>query len=123
MDYKKYTNLEKPTEYNKELAGEIAEAFNELEAIQKRAFYLLELTKKHKGLTKRIWRTAEGKHIAFHDLKNDHLKNILNHLLDTNRSISKELKEEARFRGIDIPTTASINNFTLPEREYDYDLV
>lgn len=100
---KEYKKLNKYEEYDKDAAEELAEALTEMHTLGKRLNYLRELVNENPELHTFVWTTAAGESIAIHKIEDDHFKNILQHLVNNNRSISKSLKAEARRRGIEIP--------------------
>lgn len=100
----KYAKLNKVENYDHEAAEQLASAINEIADLEAQAAALKDLVSENKELHQYIWKTAEGKAIAIHDLEDEHLKNILQHLFNNRRSISKIIKAEARKRGITIPT-------------------
>lgn len=102
-DYKKYSELEKTYEYDKKKATVLAEALTEALELKLRLDELERLIKLNKDLKKFIWGTAGGKAVAFHDLEDDHLRNILTYLPAHGLVIPDALKAEARSRGFTIP--------------------
>lgn len=102
-DYKKYSELEKTYDYDKKKATVLAEALTEAIELKLRLDELERLIKLNGNLKKFIWGTAGGKAIAFHDIEDDHLKNILSYLPANGREIPDALKAEARSRGFSIP--------------------
>ena len=102
-DYKKYSELEKTYEYDKKKATVLAEALTEALELKLRLDELERLIKLNKDLKKFIWGTAGGKAVAFHDIEDDHLRNILTYLPAHGRVIPDALKAEARSRGFTIP--------------------
>lgn len=132
-DYKKYEGLEKTFEYDKPKATLLAEATSELVEVLKRKAELERLIKLNGSLKKFLWGTADGKVVAFHDIEDDHLKNILTYLPAHGRDIPEALKSEARTRGFEIPDTnaqfklvagrkfADVEVFEVDEDEELYD--
>lgn len=102
-DYKNYSELEKTYEYDKTKATVLAEAITEAVELKLRLQELERLVKLNNNLKKYIWGTAGGKAIAFHDIEDDHLKNILTYLPAHGREIPDPLKAEARSRDITLP--------------------
>lgn len=96
---KQYTLLNKVNDYDHEVANEVVEAMNEIAILHGRMQFLQNLVDEHKKYQKFVWKTLEGVHIAFHNLEDDHLLNIIKHLQGQGRSISKELRHEAVSRG------------------------
>lgn len=130
-DYKKYEELEKTYDYDKKKATILAEAVSELVEVKKREAELERLIKLNSGLKKYLWGTADGKVIAFHDIEDDHLKNILTYLPANNRTTPDALKAEARSRGIALPdenaqfklvagkSFSNVDVFEVDENDYD----
>lgn len=108
----KYSKLSKVEDYDLEAAEELAAAMNEIIALESRASQLRDLINENKKLHPFVWTTAEGVSSAVHKLEDDHLKNILQHVVNYGQSINKGIKSEARKRGLVIPTEA---------RRIDYD--
>lgn len=105
---KDYSKLFKTYDYDREKAELLSEAMTERYELLKRVKYLEDLAKENKGLAKFLWTTAEGKVIALHKLEDDHLRNILKHIVDRNGVISPALKAEARSRNIEIPAESDM---------------
>lgn len=130
-DFKKYTELEKTYDYDKKKATVLAEAVQELVEVKKREAELERLIKLNGSLKKYLWGTADGKVIAFHDIEDDHLKNILTYLPAHGREIPDPLKAEARSRGLELPAEgaqfklvagkkfANVEVFEIDEEDYD----
>ena len=101
-DYKKLNKFE---DYDKEAAEELAEALNEVNELDVRIGNLRELVNENQELHPFVWRTAENKAIAIHKIEDDHFKNILQHIVNGSRTISKALRGEARKRDVALPTS------------------
>jgi hypothetical protein len=101
---KEYKKLNKVEDYDREATEELAEALNEIVELERRTDQLRELVNENEALHPFVWRTAENVSIAVHKLEDDHLRNILQHLVNHSRPISKAIRSEARSRFIDIPT-------------------
>lgn len=112
-----YKKLELAASYDHELVEELASAMEEIIALDNRKAYLQSLIAEHKNLAKFIWGTAEGELIPHHKLEDDHLKNIMLHLLSTRRQIPKGIRSEAVKRGFDIPTKGSRTQLVLEAGE------
>ena len=133
VDYKKYSELEKTYDYDKKKATVLAEAVSELVEVKRREEELTRLIKLNGSLKKFLWGTADGKVIAFHDIEDDHLKNILTYLPAHDREIPEALKAEARSRGLELPPEgaqfklvagkrfANVEVFEVDEDAEDYD--
>ena len=97
---KDYSGLFPTFDYDKTKASLLAELANETTKLQARLTYLQTIAKENAGLEKFLWKTGEGEVIALHDLKDEHLKNIIGHVTSSARELSPQLVAEARSRGI-----------------------
>lgn len=125
-DFKKYDGLNKTYDYNKEKATLLAEAMTERNALQKRIKYLEELAKDNQDLTAFLWTTLAGECKALHDIDDDHLKNILAHIVNHGGTISPQIKAEATSRGFEIPesnTTEVAMRYLNRGREIDAEII
>lgn len=110
---KQYKSLEKSNDYDHDKADEYAEAVMELKSLQSRREYLQELIDDHSDLKDYMWTTAEGVTLPFHKIEDDHLKNIMTHLIDKNRRIPAQIKAEARSRNLEVPDDSMIQANTI----------
>lgn len=108
MKFKEYTGLEKTFEYSKEKATLLAEAMTEAVELNKRLKYLETLCSENENLKPFLWRTLDGRVIALHDLEDNHLKNIMTHVLKRGDDISAEVQAKARSRSFMIPETPAL---------------
>lgn len=115
-----YKKLNKVANYDREAAEELAEALNELTAIEARVSYLKELVNENSELHNFIWRTGANNNIALHKIEDSHLENIMTHLLATGRPISREIRAEAMSRNLTIPT-ASVNSLLIEAGDFEGD--
>lgn len=99
----KYQKLNKAENYDLDRAELPADLQNEMRDLAIRLDELNELNNDNQELRPFIWKTADGKCIALHKLEDDHLKNILGHLVESGRDIKAEIKAEARKRSIQVP--------------------
>lgn len=111
QDYKK---LDKALEYDQEAAEEYASAANEARALAARLEYLQGIIEENSELSKVVWTTLDGRTIALHKVEDKHLANIMRHLLNGGRPISREIAAEARKRELPIPTGSRM---LMPEFE------
>lgn len=102
---KEYKLLNKVSDYDHDVVNEVVDAMNEIAVLQGRVQFLQNLVNDHKQYQKFIWKTLNGINIAFHNLEDDHLLNIIKHLQDQGRSISRELRNEAISRGFAVADT------------------
>lgn len=105
---KQYKKLNRYEDYDQEAAAELAEALNEIVALEQRLQFLKELVGENKELHAFVWRTAQNVVIALQDIEEDHFKNILQHLVDNGRKISKSLRGEAERRKVPLPTQVKV---------------
>lgn len=117
-DYKSYSELEKTYEYDKKKASVLAEALTEALELKLRLEELERLITLNKDLKKFIWGAADGKAIAFHDIEDDHLRNILTYLPAHGRTTPDALKAEARSRGFTIPDETTTLRL-VPGKKYN----
>lgn len=116
---KDYKKLYKVPEYDIEAVDQLAEALNEIAELEQRIRMLKALIDENSELHPFVWRTAENVVIAIHNLEDDHFSNILQHLLNTGRPISKELRAESVKRNIGIPANPKLiaRDMELTDRE------
>lgn len=115
---KEYKKLHKYEEYDQGAAEELAEVVMEIMEIEKRREYLKELLHENRELQQFLWTTAEGKTLAYHQIPDDHFANILQHVVNHGRRISKAMKAEARKRGMTIPENPKIAAIAQAAAEY-----
>jgi hypothetical protein len=106
---KKYAKLLGKVDYDHEAAEQLAEALNEIADLERRATQLKQIVEENKELHQFVWRTAEDIVIALHELEDDHLQNIMLHLLRNQRAIPRAIRGEAISRGLVIPATVPID--------------
>lgn len=106
-DFKKYDGLNKTFVYDKAKAELLAEAMTERNILAKRMKYLEELAKDNADLSGFLWTTLQGECKALHKIEDDHLKNILTHIVQHGGVISPQIKAEALSRGFDIPESTT----------------
>jgi hypothetical protein len=100
---KDYEKLIQIADYDREAVEQMADALNEIAEHQRRVAYLEQLVEENPELRKYVWRTAKGDVYALHNLEDDHLANIMRHMLSTGRAITREIRAEARQRNIEEP--------------------
>lgn len=101
--YKDYSGLIKKNEYDHEKAELFAEACTELIEIEKRAKYLKQLITENQNLQPFTWTTLQGECKPLHKIEDDHLRNILGHIIKRGGNIPAEIKAEAVSRNIEVP--------------------
>lgn len=125
-NFRKYEGLHKTYDYDKEKATLLAEAMTERNLLKKRIAELDALADDNTDLHQFMWTTREGTVLALHDIKDDHLQNILTHIVAHGGSISPTIKAEAVSRGLDIPeasTTSRAIRYLNAGREIDGDIL
>lgn len=108
-EFKKYSKLLGKVDYDKEAAEQLAEALNEISSLEQRITQLKQVVNENEELHAFVWRTADNKTIAIHDIEDDHLSNIMMHLLRTGRPISRAIRGEAMSRDLTIPATVPVD--------------
>lgn len=102
-DFDKYAKLMGKVEYDHEAAEQLADALNEIEDLLARAKQLQQIINENKELHQFVWKTSAGEAIAVHKIEDDHLSNIMLHLLRNNRTIPRAIRGEAIKRNLVIP--------------------
>lgn len=108
-DIKKYAKLLGSVDYDKEAAEQLAAAINEAVELRQRAEQLEQIVHENDELKQFIWRTADGQAIAIHKVDDDHLQNIMLHLLRTGRAIPRGIRGEAMRRNLTIPASVPVD--------------
>lgn len=106
---KEYKKLLGTVDYDHDAAEELAEALNEITTLEQRIGMLKGLVNENEDLHQFVWRTAEGRVIALHKLEDDHLVNIMLHLLRRGEAINKGIRSEAVSRGLTVPQVVPID--------------
>lgn len=109
MTNKIYSKLTGKLDYDHEAAEQLAEAVNEVAELSQRAKQLEQIIKENKELHQYVWKTADGRCIALHKIDNNHLENIMLHLLQVGKAIPRAIRGEAVSRNLVIPTTVPTN--------------
>lgn len=105
---KQYKSLEKSNDYDHDKAEDYAEAVMELKSLNSRREYLQELLSDHSDLKEYMWTTKEGITLPLHKIEDEHLKNIMSYLIDSNKRIPAQIKSEARSRDIEVPDDSQV---------------
>lgn len=108
-DIKKYSKLLGTADYDHEAAEQLAEAVTEVTELERRASQLKQIINENHELQQFVWHTAAGQAIALHNIENEHLENIMLHLLRTGRPISRSIRGEALRRNLVIPATVPVD--------------
>lgn len=108
-DVKKYGKLLGKIDYDHEAAEQLAEALNEIRELKQRASQLEQIVKENDELHQFVWFTADGATIPVHKIEDDHLENIMLHLLRTGRSIPRGIRGEAIQRNLTIPASVPVD--------------
>lgn len=104
---KKYAKLAGKVDYDHEAAEQLADALNEIASLELRVNQLKQLVEENEELHQFVWRSADGV-VALHNIGDDHLGNIMLHLLRARRAIPRAIRGEAMHRGIVIPATVPV---------------
>lgn len=105
---KKYAKLAGKVDYDHEAAEQLADALNEIAELDLKVSQLKQLVKENEELHQFVWRSQDGV-VALHNIGNDHLGNIMMHLLRAGKAIPRAIRGEAMHRGVVIPTTVPIS--------------
>jgi hypothetical protein len=105
----KYAKLLGKVEYDHEAAEQLAEALNEITEIERHAGQLRQIVEENEELHQFVWRTADGESVPLHKIDDDHLNNIMLHLLRNGRAIPRAIRGEAISRELVIPATVPID--------------
>lgn len=105
----KYSKLLGKIDYDHEAAEQLADALNEIEKLERTVRQLRQVVEENKELHQFVWRTSTNEAIALHNIDDDHLGNIMMHLLRTGRAIPRAIRGEAISRNIVIPNTVPID--------------
>lgn len=113
---KKYSKLLGKVDYDHEAAEQLAEALNEIEEHERVANQLKQIVNENEELHQFVWRTADGKAIPLHKLENDHLENIMLHMLRWGKPIPRAIRGEAISRSLTIPASVPVDWDDKPRR-------
>lgn len=104
----KYAKLAGKVDYDHEAVEQLAAALNEITELELKVTQLRQLAEENQELHQFVWRSENGV-IAIHDIGNDHLGNIMLHLLRSNRAIPRAIRGEAVARGVVVPAAVPID--------------
>lgn len=104
---KKYAKLAGKVEYDHEAAEQLADALNEIATLEQKVNQLRQLVNENTELHQFVWRSNDGV-LALHNIGDDHLGNIMLHLLRERKAIPRAIRGEAMHRGIVIPAIIPI---------------
>jgi hypothetical protein len=105
----KYAKLLGKVDYDHEAAEQLAEALNEIAELERHTAQLQQIVNENEELHQFVWRTGNGEAMALHKIEDDHLSNIMLHLLRTGRPIPRAIRGEAISRELVIPATVPID--------------
>lgn len=119
-----YADLRKTFNYDKQRATRLAQAMTEAAELNKRVRQLNKILEDNRELQPFLWRTANDKVLALHDIEDDHLKNIIGHITRNGGLPTEQLTAEAESRGIDVeaeslPPTKMISHSAFDDDYYD----
>lgn len=103
----KYAKLAGKVDYDHEAAEQLASALNEIADLELRVNQLKQLVTENEELHQFVWRSQDGV-IALHNIGNDHLGNIMLHMLRAGKAIPRAIRGEAMHRGIVIPAKVPV---------------
>lgn len=106
--YQKYAKLAGKVDYDHEAAEQLASALNEITELTLKVKQLEQLVNENPELHQFVWRSQDGV-VALHNIGDDHLGNIMLHLLRHGRAIPRAIRGEAMHRGLVIPATVPVN--------------
>lgn len=98
----KYAKLAGKVEYDHEAAEQLADALNEIKRLETMAQQLKQMVEENRELHQFVWQSEDGV-IALHKIGDDHLSNIMLHLLRRGSAIPRAIRGEAMHRGLVIP--------------------
>jgi hypothetical protein len=105
----KYSKLLGKVEYDHEAAEQLADALNEIVELEARTNQLKQIVKENEDLHQFVWRTSGNETIAIHNIKDDHLENLMMHLLRGGRPIPRAIRGEAIARSLTIPSVVPLD--------------
>lgn len=108
-DTKKYAKLMGAVDYDLEAAEQMADALNEIDEMKLRMAQLEQLVNENPDLHQFVWRTQKEGVFAIHNIDDDHLSNIMLHLLRRGQAIPRAIRGEAMKRELTIPATVPID--------------
>lgn len=109
VDMKKYTKLLGKVDYDHEAAEQLADALNEIDGLKLRQAQLEQMVNENNELHQFVWRSSGKGVIALHNIDDDHLGNIMLHLIRGGRAIPRAVRGEAVQRGMVIPARVSVD--------------
>lgn len=105
----KYAKLLGKVDYDHEAAEQLADALNEITEIERHAAQLRQIVEENEELHQFVWRTASGESVALHKIDDDHMNNIMLHLLRNGRAIPRAIRGEAISRELVIPAVVPVD--------------
>lgn len=106
---KKYSKLLGKIEYDREAVEQLAEALNEITELERRATQLRQIVEENEELHQFVWRTAGNETFPIHNIDDDHLSNIMLHLLRRGSPIPRAIRGEAISRDLVIPANVPMD--------------
>lgn len=110
-----YKLLTKQEDYDLPTVKELASAMNELAQMEQRRAHLEDLIRINGKLKKHIWRDKSGFAIALADLKDDHLKNIVNYVKRRGDVVPPNVMREINQRNINLNSNPQYMLIEPPE--------
>lgn len=106
----KYGKLMSAVEYDHEAAEQLADAMNEVRRLEQAANQLRQIIDDNPELKQYVWTTAKGESIALQNIEDDHLVNIMQHILEHGGTISRSIRGEAIRRDLVVPVDSPIES-------------
>jgi len=108
-DTKKYAKLLGKVDYDHEAVEQLADALNEIRELKQRTSQLEQIVQENEDLHQFVWFTADGTTLPIHKIDDDHMENIMLHLLRTGRAIPRAIRGDAIQRGLTIPASVPVD--------------
>jgi hypothetical protein len=105
----KYAKLLGKIDYDHEAVEQLAEALNEITEAERHVAQLKQIVAENEELHQFVWRDASGVTTPIHKIDDDHLSNIMLHLLRRGDAIPRAIRGEAIARELVIPVTVPID--------------
>jgi hypothetical protein len=113
---KKYSKLLGKIDYDHEAVEQLAEALNEIAELDRRIRQLKQIVDENHELHQFVWQTSDGVTHPIHNIDDEHLTNIMLHLIRTGRPINRAIRGEAMSRDLVIPASVPVDWDDIAER-------
>jgi hypothetical protein len=108
-DFKKYGKLLSTADYDHEAAEQLADVINEIASLDGRINQLKQLVSENQELLDFVWRTAAGQTLALHQVDDEHLSNIMMHIIRRKAAVPRAIRGEAMRRNLVIPARVPVD--------------